>query len=425
MHNFEDFGIKFERRNLKNGAWLFLFVKKNAPLYIRASINAGTRWNKIPGTAHFTEHMIVAGSKKFPSKDLLALQIEKVGGSFSAYTNMDRLWVNIQAPTKEDLPAVADILNEMLCNSLFNLQTIEKERGAIMSELGSRKSNPRSRAQDIFWTLAFQDTYMKYPNLGAEESIRQISSKDISEFYNKYFSNSRMTYIACGDIGINELKNELENSVNFSSRINNSFPEIPQVKRDACVVAEYFDSKETHLTFGFRVDTQSPEEMAALSVIRNLLVGGRASIFTTKLRYENGLVYGVDGFVYFPFGTGLFSISTSCSYDNSQKVINIICEELNKIFTNGINEETFNFIKNKIMKSKFIEMQTSDSWIIYNEQYLNTPAGAESNIIDFMNIIEKMTIEELNTVFKKYIKPESYYLAICGMNKADSLIVRY
>jgi predicted Zn-dependent peptidase len=182
MYTFQNFGIEFEKRTLKNGSSLFLLRKSGAPLYIRTSVNAGTRWNNIPGTAHFVEHMIIAGSKKFPSKNLLVEEIEKVGGEISAFTNFDTISVNAQVAEKNDLSIATDILSEMLCNSLFDPSVIENERGAILSELRSKKSNPSRYVFDLFSSLVFQNTYMKYPTLGNEESIKQIGRSDIKNF---------------------------------------------------------------------------------------------------------------------------------------------------------------------------------------------------------------------------------------------------
>ena len=70
-------------------------------------------------------------------------------------------------------------------------------------------------------------------------------------------------------------------------------------------------------------------------------------------------------------------------------------------------------------------MQTSASWVNSNDQFLNSLAREKATIIDLMNIIEKLTIDEVNEVFRKYIKPGTSYLAVCGQNEPDSLKVNY
>lgn len=425
MYKFEHFGVELKQCNLENRSHLFLFKKQGAPLYIRASINAGTRWNTIPGISHFVEHILVAGSKKFPSKDLLVRRVEEVGGMLSASTGFDTVSVNVEIAQKKDLHIAIEILNEMLCNSLFDPKTIESERGAILSELRSKKSNPKSYISDFFSSLAFQRTYMEMPTLGNEESIMKIKTDDIKKFYDDYFSPDRITYIACGDVELEELRESLESSIKLSGAIKNSLPQNPQAIHSQSIRAEYFPNEQTHLTFGFRTDTSSLEEKVALSIINNILAVGRASILMTELRYKKGLVYGINGFTWFLSGVGMFGISTSCSEKNVQETIDILSGELNRIYENGFSKESFDFTKTKMLKSKFIEMETAYAWVNANDRYLNTLCNEKSNVVDLMNITEGISLQRVNEVFKKYIKPNSFYLAICGKNSADSLRVQY
>lgn len=426
MYTFENFGIEFKKTKLKNGSPLFLFEKKGAPLYIRASVNAGTRWNDVPGTAHFVEHMILAGSKKFSTKNLLVEQIESVGGMVSASTYFDSISINVQVAQKEDLFIAADVLNEILSNSLFDEKVFENERGAILSELRSKKANPRSYSADVFTSLIFQQTYMEAPTLGNEKSIRHISLEEVKQFYLNYFSAARIAYIACGDIELDELKTTLDNTIELKGKADNLLPKVPEAILTKRISTEYFENDETNLMFGFRFDgAQGLEEKVALLIIANMLAVGRVSILTKELRYKRGLVYSTAGSAWFFSGTGFFSIATSSSEKDTQEVIDVICDELNKIYTNGIDEDSFLFVKKKIIKSKFIEMQTASSWVNANEDLLSTLSSGESDTIELMNIADSLTLERVDEIYKKYIRPGSSCLAVCGKNSADSLNLRY
>ncbi len=80
----KDFGVKREERTLRNGCRVILYKKKNCPLFVKTCFLAGSRFNPEgkDGLAHFVEHMLVAGTKKFRSKDLLSMFLERYGGSF-------------------------------------------------------------------------------------------------------------------------------------------------------------------------------------------------------------------------------------------------------------------------------------------------------------------------------------------------------
>lgn len=55
------------------------------------SVNIGSFQNpmELQGLAHFLEHMLFRGSKKYPEVDLFVDMIKKSNGNFNAYTSGD------------------------------------------------------------------------------------------------------------------------------------------------------------------------------------------------------------------------------------------------------------------------------------------------------------------------------------------------
>ena len=88
MTKLSDFGIKRESGILRSGVRLTVFRKPSAPIYTSFAFLSGGRFDTVgkEGLAHFMEHMIVAGTKKFPTKDKLAEYLESYGGAFHAST---------------------------------------------------------------------------------------------------------------------------------------------------------------------------------------------------------------------------------------------------------------------------------------------------------------------------------------------------
>ena len=87
-----DLGVSLEKRTLKNGANLFLFQRKGMPIYLRTTFFAGSRFDSIPGTAHFLEHMLLVGTKKFPTKNSMTEYIQKVGGEFASLRDFRKVY---------------------------------------------------------------------------------------------------------------------------------------------------------------------------------------------------------------------------------------------------------------------------------------------------------------------------------------------
>ena len=154
---------------------IHLIERKGSPIYMRFIFNAGARYDTKYGLAHFVEHMLVAGTEKFPTKDALARYIDATGGSFSASTNSDILYLNIEIAEKGDFDIAIQLIDQIFNHSLFDKQTIEKERGAIITELQKKRSNPESYIWSVFQKISFQNTPAGHPTLGDMDSINSIN----------------------------------------------------------------------------------------------------------------------------------------------------------------------------------------------------------------------------------------------------------
>ena len=52
-------------------------------------MNVGSLMEKIPGIAHFLEHMLFLGSKKYPNPNYFSEFTAKNGGFSNAYTDLE------------------------------------------------------------------------------------------------------------------------------------------------------------------------------------------------------------------------------------------------------------------------------------------------------------------------------------------------
>lgn len=102
--DFSDFGVKKTATTLKNGLRVVIFERKGAPIALRLCFLAGSRFDPPgkEGLSHFTEHLIISGTKSYPSKDKLAMSIEELGGTISAFTSSDVLGVEIELGDSSD-----------------------------------------------------------------------------------------------------------------------------------------------------------------------------------------------------------------------------------------------------------------------------------------------------------------------------------
>lgn len=427
MFTLKDLGAQRKEATLSNGLRVVLFERPDMPVYLRAAFLGGARFDTKgkEGAAHFLEHMLVAGTRKFPSKDKLAAYIEQYGGVFGATTWQDDINVNVGIGEASDIDRAFEILHEILLEPLFDDHALETERGSILSELRDALSNPGRRVFDVAEHIFFQGTPLARPTLGTEESVKAITKEDILATYQERITAQRMLLVVSGGVTLEQVIEKAERVLILPSSERPKLSQALPVIRKKNMEIECFPGKEqVHAIFGFRtVGVQSVDE-PVLDVIAEVLGGGRASVLVKKLRYERGLVYGVSA-QQMSFGdAGLWIVKTSATKQKLQEVLDIISGEIQRIVTSGLSPEELQFAKDKIAKSKRMELQSSGSWVGFHA-YHQLLSEKPWTFVDYVRDIQAVTVEDTKRIAQKYFLPDSWYLALCGDITADEVGVRF
>lgn len=414
----KDFGVKKKEKILKNGCRLVLFEKKNSPLFMSVKFLAGSRFNPKDkeGLAHFVEHMLSSGTKKFVSKDKLAMFLERYGGSFGLSTNNNFININTETGDISDLDILMNFLNEIINNSTFKEDVFLTEKGSIINEIGNASTLPWKLFGEAFLNTFYKNTLLEKNNLGSEDSVKKIKLVDVIDFYKKNITSQNCTIIASGDIKIEKLAQKIEQKIKFRNEGENKIRKIiePLPEKGGRITVLNTLSNQSLFIVGFRVDPKI-EQGPAMEVLRMILAGGRASRLEKKLRYEKGLIYSVSANYDTYQDVGGFFIKTASSEENTSKVLKIIFSEIEDIKKNGVTKEELSFIKQKTYKSIKKDLQTSKDWVNNN----STLASLEKNgttKIDVINEIMKVSSKDMVDIVNKYFSKEKSFIGLYTKN---------
>lgn len=415
MLKLSDLNLSLETVKLSNGIKIVHFRHGGAPLAIKCLFFAGSRFDNIEGTSHFLEHLLVAGTKKYPTKDKLAAYIENNGGAFNAITGKDTIAINISIGDPHDIPIVSEILKEILFNSIFEDKVIETERGSVYRELSDRKSNPGKAIGEINHRLFFQKTLLGRSTLGTENSIKNIGKQDILNYYQNNILSGQVVLVTSGDISIDTIKKEFGfvETIKFTKKIPKDTLAISQEKR--ILVEKFTQNDQITFSYGFRVGDIFDVSNPALTLLLQALAATRSSRLITRLRYENGLIYNINSWYDQLFDGGIWGFQTSTSKQNFQKVIDIIESEFTTLMETGLSDQELKFAKNKIIKSGRLHLQSSESIVNFHayRQFINDDLGPWT-LEKYTSDLEKVNYQQVLDTVHKYLDPNKSYLAICG-----------
>ncbi|XP_043212095.1 mitochondrial-processing peptidase subunit beta-like [Amphibalanus amphitrite] len=160
------------------------------------------------GVAHFLEHMAFKGTSKRSQTDL-ELQVENMGAHLNAYTSREQT-VFYAKCFREDIGQAVDILSDIIQNSQFGEQEIERERGVILREMQEVEMNLQEVVFDHLHAVAFQGTPLGRTILGPTKNIKSISRQDLVDYIKDHYKGPRMVLAGAGGVDHQELVNLAE-----------------------------------------------------------------------------------------------------------------------------------------------------------------------------------------------------------------------
>src|SRR6266542_4110309 len=167
---------------------------------ISISVRGGSRneHDDTVGAAHFMEHMFFQGTPTRATTDAVFGPISARGGWLNAYTAFEN--INFQAVVKnEDFPLALDTLADMLVNSLFAEDRIDKERQVVLEELIRGKNEPRRYAVELFFKTVWEDHPARNLPIGSRETLANSDRRVLMAFRDANFLARNMVTAVVGD----------------------------------------------------------------------------------------------------------------------------------------------------------------------------------------------------------------------------------
>jgi zinc protease len=199
--------LDFDTITLNNGLLVIVVPNHRAPVVYHAifyKVGSADSPRDKTGLAHFLEHLMFKGSKKFPGNTYKKI-INKLGGEQNADTTWDRTVYHVTI-AKEYLPQVMELEADRMTNLNFSDEDFNKEKTVVLQERRQRTDAlPEGRLMEaanasFFW----QHPYGK-PIIGFKNHIEQYTKQDALNFYTQWYAPNNAILVIAGDITLEEI----------------------------------------------------------------------------------------------------------------------------------------------------------------------------------------------------------------------------
>jgi zinc protease len=417
-----NFAARVRRTQLESGAVLLVLENNATPtVSLRGSFRAGSYFEPRdkPALAQITANMLERGTKK-RTKFQLAGDLESVGAQlgFSA----DPFAVNIAARAlSKDLPLVLNAIAEVLSEPAFPADELEKLKQQIVAGIQEQQSNTGYRARERFTQLIFDEAspYYMHPGEQLVKSVRSITVEDVRAFYEKYYGGRSLVLSIAGDVQSDEVGRQFAEAFNAftgpeSVDIDVTDPE-PQdeTRREIVLVKE---KANVDILLGAAVSLRRSSEDYYAAVLANSALGEStlSSRLGLQVRDQEGLTYGINSRFRAPsLAAGPWYVGVSVNPNNIEKAINSALSVLRDYVQNGIRADELADEKSSAIGSFKVGLATNAglAQAMWNAEFYHLGI----DYIDrYPQIIQSVTVEEVNAAIRKYFRPDQLTVVIAG-----------
>lgn len=372
------------------------------------------------GISHFIEHMFFKGTNNRTSKEL-AEAIENVGGQINAFTGKEATCFYIKA-LDTHLELTLDVLSDMLFNSKFDEEHVEKEKSVISEEINMNEDSPEDVLMDVHSKAIWGNESISLPILGTKNTINSFTGKQLKKYVEEYYIPENCVISICGKFDEKEIGKLIEKYFGNWSSNNKKITRYSKPEIQNNFLFRHKNIEQLHINMGLKGISLGDDDIYPLVLLCNVLGGGASSLLFQKIREELGLCYSIYAYSSSMINTGIVSIYSALNPNVAGEAIEAIKNSLEKFSQYGLSDERLRIAKEQLKGSYMLGLESTSSKMFSNGRsalFLNKINTPENILNKIDNIDKKMINRVLHDNFNKGIMNCAFVGSSCEeVNKA-------
>ena len=412
----DDSAQTFQKTTLDNGLRVVsLDMPHTRSVAISVFVKVGSRYESDAeaGLSHFIEHMVFKSTERRPDPVDISSAIEGTGGVMNAGTEHELTvyWCKVAQPYfAESL----DLLFDMLRNSLYKPEDVERERRVIQEELAMINDYPTARVDSLIDEMLWPDHPLGRDIGGTKESVDAITRDMLLDHAAEYYTPENIVVSVAGNVPHSEVVARADElSRGWLSRPVCGEPSpVTHIQREPQMKLEYRKTEQVHLSIALPGLPLNHPDRYALDLLSVILGEGMSSRLFVELREKRGLAYDVHSGVAHFRDTGAFVISAGVEPKSVYEAAPIILEQVADA-RDSLPEEEMERAKRLVAGRMMLRMEDTRSvsaWMGSQELLLGT-------ILEVDEVVERVNaigLSDIRRVASERLVSERLNMAVVG-----------
>jgi zinc protease len=412
---------KYERYQLKNGMVVYLMEDHQLPLVSgSAMIKTGSRLEPETqvGLAQITGTVMRSGGTQQHSADELNEILEQRAAIVETGINTVSGTGSFNS-LSEDVETVFELFAQVLRSPAFAPDKLELAKNQLRGAIARRNDEPGDIASREFRKLIYGET-SPYARTEEYATLDNITRENVVEFYQNYFYPNRTILGIVGDFEPTKMKALIEKTFGdwqpAATKVDKVTPAASQKNTSGIFVVDRPQLTQSNILVGHLGGQFDNPDYPALSVLNGILNGFGGRLFN-DLRSRQGLAYTVYGYWNPNFDyDGLFLAGGQTQSQTTVPFVKSLLTEIERIRTTPITETELTYAKESILNSFVFNFENPNQTLsrLMRYEYFGYPMDF---IFQYQRGIKAATIQDVQRVAQKYLKPDAIVTLVVGNAK--------
>jgi zinc protease len=296
---------------------------------------------------------------------------------------------------------------------------VERVRRETLSGILAAKDNPEAVAEKAFAPLVFGPHPYARPVEGLESTVPTLTREEAVAFHRAYYRPNNAVLVLVGDLTPRDARRAAKTAFGEWERNAippTSVPSIPALRERRVELIDKDLTQATVVLGHVGIARMDPDFYAATVMNYILGGGGFASRLMTRIRDNEGLVYGISsGFDAKRF-PGSFSVGLQTKTESAPAAVRAVLEEIAKIRSEGVTASELEGAKSYLAGSFPLRYETN-SRLAGLLGMVELYGLGLTYFEDYPKKIRAVTLEDVRRVATRRLDPARYVLVVVGRTK--------
>ena len=341
---------------------------------------------------------------------------EELAARFGYNASDDTVSVSARMLTERRAEAV-ELLRDSLIAPRFDEDAIERVRAQVLSGLRSDETDPRSLAGRAAARLIYGDHPYARPGDGTIDSVTALNREDITSAHRSALARDRVYVSAVGDITAEDLGALLDRLLGDLPETGAPLPGPADLSLPGGFKVEPFDTPQSVALFvQAGPDRHDPDFLTAYVLNHILGGGGFESRLMTEVREKRGLTYGIYSYLADKDAADLWMGSVASANARIGDAIAVIRDEWARLRDEGVSAQELADAKTYLTGAYPLRFE-GNAQIASIAVGMQVDGLAPEYIAERNAMVEAITLDEINRVARKWLKPERLTFVVVGQPK--------